>query len=139
MGTPIPIPFVPSQQPAGNPCSNGWGPGKPFGDGPTPEKIWLEFNGVEKGPNWQVGDGEPVNGLFELTQDVGAPCAYALLAFPGTKFCTFTTTDIEVAGTNASPFLFFRNEDVPYDNLIGDNTVDDHFTGGEVKIIIPKV
>lgn len=78
MGTIIPPPAgPPPPQPPGLACVNCWGPGKPFGDGDTPEVIFVSISGVEKGPTWDPGDGEPVNGDFIVPQFM-VGCAYVL-------------------------------------------------------------
>lgn len=111
----------------------------PFDGVQTPANIQIIIEGVEKGPNWWMGDGEPNNGTFDLVQDGIDPCAYATTGWPYSKFVTFKEGFIECAGSNVSPALFFRNFGILYDDLIGDNTVADHFIEGSVKIIVPGI
>ena len=47
MGTPLP-PNLP-----GDPCTVCWGPGKPFGDGPTPKVIELRLTSILPGELWE--------------------------------------------------------------------------------------
>lgn len=73
MGTPVP-PFEPV--PPGETCSVCWGAGKPFGVGPTPSEVRVMITGIEKGPDWEIGFGEPPAGSFDLTQTFGVPCGW---------------------------------------------------------------
>lgn len=70
MGTPAPI-FS-----EGILCVNCWGPGQSFGPGTSPEFMSLASEGIEKGPSWVPGNGEPLNGEFTLTQRSVTPCVY---------------------------------------------------------------
>lgn len=62
--------------PAGDSCTVCWGNGKPFGVGETPDTVVVVIAGVEKGPGWMAGDGEPPNGTFDLEQLGGFPCRF---------------------------------------------------------------
>ena len=57
-------------------CSNCWGPGKTFGDIPTPSETQLSLYGIEKGNDWNPGDPEPPNGTYTLSQDPLNPCRF---------------------------------------------------------------
>ena len=52
LGTPLPL-----NEP-GLACPVCWGPGKPFGPGPTPKFIKLTFTGIHVGSSW-FGSGYP--------------------------------------------------------------------------------
>lgn len=65
MGTPVPPPLIIEPVPAGNPCAIAWGPGKPFGDGPTPESIVVNLS-----------TNGSANGSGILTQVPGLPCLF---------------------------------------------------------------
>lgn len=57
-------------------CANCWGPGKTFGDVPTPGTVLATVYGIEKGTNWIGGDPEPPNGEYTLTQNLANPCRF---------------------------------------------------------------
>lgn len=76
---PPPPPIIPPDLPpvpAGDACTVCWGDGKPFGVGETPESVTVVIQNIEKGPGWMAGDGEPPNGTFLLTQNVGVACRF---------------------------------------------------------------
>lgn len=139
MGFRIPPPPTPNPVPAGNACTNCWGSGKPFGDGSTPDQIVVSVSGIVHGPNWIPANGEAPEGEFVADQLPGTPCQY--LYNPGAGF------DIEikflVATTTASIFIPFGI--IYFSGVVGvcetflENTENDRFTGGSVKITIPKV
>jgi len=72
MGTPIDIE---GDYEEGNPCTRCWGPGKPFGDVPTPKYMVLNVSGVFPCP---PNEKNPPNGSWLLTQAEGFPCAWNL-------------------------------------------------------------
>jgi hypothetical protein len=76
MGTPIPPERKPNPVPAGDDCDICWGVGKPLGGGPPPSEVIATFFGIEKGPDWEPGDGEPLAGDYTLTQDSIDPCYF---------------------------------------------------------------
>ncbi len=64
MGEPVGDEFVP-----GLVCTNCWGLGKPFGNVPTPEQIFVTFAGM-------TGNGAGGNKTFLGTQLSFNPCQY---------------------------------------------------------------
>lgn len=78
---------------AGDACVICWGTGKPFGSGSTPESISVNFSGIEKGPSWNPGDNEPIDGEFTLYQDGSVPCKYE--AFTASFFISVEFTAVK--------------------------------------------
>lgn len=78
MGKPIPPPLVIEPVSAGALCSLLWGPGKAFGDGPTPESVVVNFSGQnQRNPN-DPPFLAPLVGDFILLQIIGQPCRFFL-------------------------------------------------------------
>ncbi len=139
MGTPIPPPIIVPPADPGGACGNCWGVGKIFGDGDTPDEIWLNFSGINKGPNWVIADGDPIEGLFQLLQVMIAPCSYLATEIDWLIDCTFESDDTTVgvlAATGPIVFQAFGNEAC---EVFVENKTDDHFTGGSCLLIIPEV
>lgn len=135
----IPDPLELDAVAAGLACSICWGTGKPFGDGDTPEKIQLNFSGINKAPDWLPGMEEPFEGLFELDQDAFAPCHFEFSSVDWQVDCTFESGNTEIilegkiAGfqflspsANACQQLVFNERALRYEN-------------GSCKILIPEV
>lgn len=76
MGTPIPPIVEPPPVGPGDLCSNCWGPGKPFGDGDTPLSLFINVSGMNEGPGWNPGFGDPPAGPYELFQNLAAACEF---------------------------------------------------------------
>ncbi|MBA7618976.1 hypothetical protein ES703_26308 [subsurface metagenome] len=75
MGTALPI--DPGTPPPGNLCATCWGPGKPFGLGPTPSYVFAKFTGMVMCPGLDPRLMEPPNDItFRLDQVPIAPCFY---------------------------------------------------------------
>lgn len=139
MGIPIDPPIIVPPAGSGDNCLNCWGTGKIFGDGDTPDEIWLEFSGIQKGPNWVPADGEAIDGLFQLLQVPFSPCAYLASEIDWLIDCTFENNDTTVgvlAATGPIVFQAFSNEKC---EVFVSNKTDDHFTSGSCLIIIPEV
>ncbi len=139
MGIRIPPPIIVPPSNAGDACSNCWGNGKVFGDGGTPDEIWLNFSGINKGPNWIEADGEPIEGLFQLLQTVPLPCAYLASEIDWIIDCTFEADDTTVGVLAATGPIVFQAFDNEACEVFVMNETDDHFTGGSCLIIIPEV
>jgi len=139
MGTPIPPPVAIDPVAAGSPCPICWGTGKPFGAAGTPEEIVVNFSGINKGPNWVAGDGEPLNGEYTLPQISGYPCGFRLLNFVVGVEVVFLPTHTSIFMDRLSyPNHFDGDSRGPCDLLVY-NDEDDHFTGGSALITIPGV
>ncbi|MCK5617168.1 hypothetical protein KAR91_85685 [Candidatus Pacearchaeota archaeon] len=63
--------------PPGSFCAICWGSGRPFGAGPTPSVVTIQFSGIEKGDLWVPADGEPPNNNYRLEQS--SSCVYEFL------------------------------------------------------------
>jgi len=70
MGTPIDIE---GDYTEGNACTICWGPGKTFGDVPTPKFLCLNVSGIEKCPGAPV---DPPNGYWVLEQRADFSCMW---------------------------------------------------------------
>lgn len=70
MGTPIPDPDETEQ------CALCWGHDGPLGHLPSPVFLNVTVAGIEKGPLWTPGHGEPMNGDYILEHLY--PCNYGL-------------------------------------------------------------
>ena len=139
MGTRIPRRPTVDPVVAGNACSNCWGVGKPFGIGDTPEFVFLTFSGVNKGPNWILADGDPIDGDFLMTQDAIFPCVYFGSDADFLLDLEFKIADTEIgvlAATGPIAFQAFGNDPC---ELFVENKNDDHFTGGSVVITLPAI
>jgi hypothetical protein len=139
MGTRIPGPIILPPVFPGSPCPVCWGEGKAFGDGDTPESIVLSFSGISKGPNWVLGDGEPIDGKIECFQAIG-PCNYQKPFFTPTidLFWTDFNTSVSVLDSSLGIAHFFAVSPNLCESLLL-NELDDHFAGGSCKVIIPGV
>ncbi|KKM85973.1 hypothetical protein LCGC14_1283630 [marine sediment metagenome] len=69
MGTPLP----PNEP--GVLCTRCWGPGKPFGPGPTPLVVRLSFLGLQRGEFWIDADEQSLLAPHSLIQ-TGFPCSW---------------------------------------------------------------
>lgn len=56
-----------------------------YGAGATPLHYYVMFVGIEKGDNWILGDGEPPNGLYDITQHPVNPCSWFLVVVGGVR------------------------------------------------------
>lgn len=124
---------------AGSDCSVCWGIDKPFGDGGTPEKIFVILENIEKGPNWNAFFGEPPNGEYECSQGVSFPCQFLSPVVPGAKVTVLFSsgqTDISVI-TGLSFPVFTRTASQECLTVLG-NEEDNLFTGGTATIRIPE-
>lgn len=139
MGQPIPEAIEVDPVAAGDACMICWGTDKPFGDGDTPESITVNFSGVQKGPDWLAGDGEPIEGEFELTQDPGNACTFNGGAPDFLIICDFTAVNTEVTVLSAlGPIAFLSQGSGPCETLVFNEEVSE-FENGSCKIIIPEV
>lgn len=90
MGTPLP------KIEPGADCTQCWGAGKPFGDGPTPKYITVLIAGVVKGPLWVSTDPELPNGSYFCKQQL-SPCLWKITV--GDWSCAVSTLHV---GTTVS-------------------------------------
>ena len=139
MGTIIPPPYEPPPVAAGSACPRCWGSGKPFGDDGPPVTLPIMFSGVNKGPNWIAGDGEPIEGVFDLPQDPFDGCNFGGIFPQFSMIVNFTTTEtIVLAYSNLGPIAFDGTEsDICQEHVRNDN--DDKFTGGTCRVYIPEI
>lgn len=139
VGIRIPPPLIVIPPGAGDPCAFCWGPGKTFGDGDTPDQITVDVSGINKGPNWVPGDGEPPNSLYVLDQaGFGLPCAYQWFE-PGLsvaiEFAAAVTTAVIMV--NGAVFALAGTSNEACDIWIASN-VDDHFTSGSLLMFVEE-
>lgn len=136
MGTPEDLGAVP----AGDPCGICWGLGKPFGGGDTPESIEVTFEGIEKGPGWIPGNGEPIDGTFTLDQLAASPCEFTdIPAPPFGIFVNFLNGITQVGGVSDTGFpSFFRSTNVSCSTVFANQLVN-RFINGSAVIRIPEV
>lgn len=139
MGTPIPPPTDPPPVSPGSACSVCWGSGKPFGDGDTPDQIFLSLSGIDKGPLWHGGLPEPPNGEFVLTQRIGSPCIFdtpiGLIAYNVGFFPTLTAVSILTIG----PTYIFNGQDLIVCDTFLLNMITDYYVNGSALITIPEI
>lgn len=138
MGTPIPIPIVIDPVPPGAGCPFCWGAGKPFGDVDTPESVIVTISGVNKGPNWTPANEDPLEGMFELNQEIAEPCIFSAI-IGDLIFDLFWDTDPATFGVQR-----FGDEDpffgvgVTLCVLRFENTQQFFFVGGSAVISLPE-
>jgi hypothetical protein len=138
MGTPI-IPIVqPWPVRAGDPCSKCWGAGKAFGDKQSPSQVVVRLAKIEKGPAWEVGDGEPLDGEFTLWQHLSYPCHYTFRDFKIYIAWSNIGVGTEVRATNAKGVLCFYRFVGPCATLII-STFNLRFASGSCLITIPEI
>jgi len=137
MGTRIPPIVVPPPADSGFLCSNCWGVGKEFGDIDTPEFITVIASGINKGPNWVVGDGEPPNGIYVLDQaGEFLPCIFVFIDTDFVIDVRFSpSSTVGFIQVNGSTFAYSGQSDDPCGLFILSN-LNDHFTGGSFAIFI---
>jgi len=125
---------------AGDDCSVCWGVDKPFGSGATPSELVIVFEGVEKGPDWEVSDGEPFNGVFHLEQSLLFPCEFfysnvgvaeILLRFYGGSTALSFKREIDV--------VYFGGTFLYNCQTVFGNQLNSEFTGGTAVIRFPGV
>lgn len=64
------------------------------------------ITGVEKGGGWVPGDGEPLNGEYELTQNPGFPCGWERIDLPFiAAFSIVVNWTIGEMWSNGPPFI----------------------------------
>ena len=138
MGTIIPPPPIIPPVPPGNHCSHCWGVGKHFGDIPTPSKIYVNIEGVEKGPLWNSYDGEPFSGTFELEQNPIWPCRYATIdpVWPSLR-CEFGTRDILMIASNFERNSIFLGWVPQACQGVAGNWYRDSFKNGQMTLLPP--
>lgn len=139
MGTPVPPPIVPDPVGAGDDYIECWGIGKPFGDDDTPGQVTASVSGINKGPAWFSGDGEPQNGVFTLTQSIILPNVFNMFtATHGFSLAFSTPISSFVIFNIALAFQFLNEVGFPCPILF-QNQITDKFVGGSVLITIPEV
>ncbi len=87
MGDPVGDPYV-----VGNPCTLCWGPGKAFGDVPTPKYVSITFSGLPPpfdiaNHKW-IGQQDPLNACLWDFEDA---------IFLGTYYFAFGVTGVYIA------------------------------------------
>lgn len=137
MGTKIPIPIPPPPVSGGELCNICWGPGGPFAPGPTPIELNVNVTGVEKGPNWQLADGEPPAGDFVLIQTVPAlPCFFRKNTSPTLRL-VFGNFETSLFGQVLNGQTWFSGLVASTCQTVIANSINDHFTGGTAVVTIP--
>jgi len=136
MGTPPAVPPVA----AGDLCPFCWGPGKTFGPEGTPESIIVNFSGIEKGPDWIPALGEPIDGTFEVTQDLVLPCKFTGPGVGGSGISlTFGVGVTSMTAETSLGNTCFVRAAAACRTVVGNEGVFTLFIGGTATIIIPEV
>lgn len=139
MGTPILPPPPPPIVPPGDDCAICWGPGKPFGELPTPNEIIVTVTGVEKGPGWIPIDGDPPEGIFVLPQvGGGLPCRFSKPVVPS-LFVFLLPDAVLVFGLVITAEFWFNGITSGACITVIENQLNDHFANGTAVITIPEV
>jgi hypothetical protein len=129
MGTPVP------PLPVGRRCDICWGPGLRFGDVPTPGVLVMTVSGIGKTAFWEVSDGEPVDGTFEVPQDLLVPCFWLLRIGLFRIHLLFQDEESEVRANNAEgSFCFFQRSDDKCVSEYLDNVPNPAFEGGSIIV-----
>jgi len=139
MGTIIPPPISPPPVVAGDRCPTCWGVGKTFGDTDTPKYIQFQVSGINKGPNWIEGHGEPPEGTFMLIQDQSDACYYRDV-FDGTTYEWFWR-GVETFARIEQPcevYSFFADLSEKCSLRI-ENQLVSRFIGGSILVTLPAV
>lgn len=124
---------------AGVPCTECWGSGKPFGDGPTPRTIQVTFAGIVTGPSWTLPDGNPVSGTFTLTQSGLGPCLWVFLdATWDIEAFWFDGETVVLARRVGGRLSFSSGIDTPC-LLVLPNELIFFFNSGTATIVLPPV
>lgn len=139
MGTPIPpLPII-EPVPAGDPCTNAWGVGKPFGDKPTPSSIVAVWSGINPNPDLPPPLPEPLNGTLILPQVAGFPCNFLLIKnqtlFEVAYQSAFSTCIIFAVPLGL--FGFNSLEGIGASLFFGLDTLN--FVGGTCQVHIPEI
>jgi len=138
MGTPILPPIDTGPVPAGDLCSTCWGIGNTFGNNKTPSSVIATFFGVEKGPGWVVGMGEPLDGDYALVQRPTIPCAFRFLSSPSYIYWNCTGANAEMFGVNSEGYTVFCGG-AGLCGLLALNTQTYRFKNGSCLITIPEI
>lgn len=138
MGTPIPDPIIVPPVPAGNLCTNCWSVGKPFYDDDTPAEIVANFSGINRGSGWDASLPEPFNGEFVLVQDAFVNCLFVFDDGTNRVTILFTTTNTNIALTEAPLGDFFRSPSAGPCELLVENESTVRYIGGTCKITLPE-
>jgi len=138
MGTIIPPPPIIPPVPPGDKCLYCWGVGKYFGDIPTPSKVYVNIEGVEKGPLWTAGKGEPFSGTFELEQNPIWPCRFITVnpIWPQLR-CEFGSNDILMIAGNFERNGIFLGWTPEGCNGVAGNWYKDYFKNGQMTLLPP--
>lgn len=139
MGIRIPPPIVVPPADAGDACSICWGVGKDFGDGDTPDHIWVNFSGINKGPNWTAPNGDPLDGFFMLDQNISFPCLFEATAGIFFMSVDFRPDDVLVFAFDNLLVDHFRGTSDDKCEIFVLSVEDNKFTAGSALIIIPEV
>lgn len=139
MGTPIPPPFEPPPVPGGDACAICWGAGKPFGADGTPDSVSVNFSGINKGDSWSPGDGEPIEGLFEIPQSILSACFYLFQDAEWTITVFFDSDHTDITAESAIGKIHFETPNAAICAIAAINERDAEFIGGSAIIYIPGV
>lgn len=125
---------------AGDPCSVCWGLNKPFGSGDTPESFEITFENIEKGPDWNPSLGEPIDGTFEVTQDVISPCIFrGDVVGGGGILIVFGESETTVIAFTIPGNSSFVGNTGPCIMVVGNNVISTSFEGGTAVMRFPDI
>jgi hypothetical protein len=115
-----------------------WGVGKEFGDGETPSKVYISISGIEKGPGWSTGDGEPLDGDYTLYQNLSYPCHFRFWETPISITWSNLTSVSEVFVNNGEGVSCFHGHSDQCDIMIY-NDLSNRFINGTCFVTIPEI
>ena len=138
MGTPVDKPYEPPESTNGILCSNCWGIGKDFGDVPTPDTIYCNFSGVNVSEGWTSADGDPIDGVFALTQLNVLPCEFDYISPTLNIHLLFDTDGTYIDARDGDSKLKFNSvtQDKCQTELY--NEMGEIFSGGSCTLFIEE-
>jgi len=139
MGTEIPDPPVIPPVAPGTACPLCWGSNNYFGPGETPSSLMIRFSGIEKGPNWNISDGEPPNRDYIVVQSSLYPCQFVLGSIDVVINLTYGHVQSSLAlETPSGVFAFVQNHAYICAEIFYNQYVN-QFQGGTGLVMPPDI
>ena len=114
------------------------------GAGTTPKHFYVSFTGIMKGDDWIGGDGEPPNGLYDITQHGVNPCHWFLTIVGGPRVYYYANpADTILHLVYRHPLFAFKSKVLTscrgfhFNNL--DVAAGNHFYGGHAIVFTPAM
>lgn len=113
-----------------------------YAAGLTPLHYYVSFVGIMPGDNWIAGDGQPPNGLYDITQAVANPCRWELIVIGGVRvFYTANPANTILQLIYRHPLLAFTSTNLAACSRWHFNDYDvpagRHFYGGYGIVFTP--